>query len=181
MTTSSLLAATRVTTCSRYSQYSYTELTRADGVVGAGGHEEDGVQDEAVARALLRLLRLQQPHRHQELHPQGEWHLLHQLLRRQVRHQVCQVRQGHKNIYYFKKYLRSHTDRLIDIKNISRRLKVLPFAQKYFLVAQNMYRLKNILQLWQVITSGGVTYRNEAYHRECFTCTNCSKTLAGQR
>ena len=27
----------------------------------------------------------------------------------------------------------------------------------------------------QVITSGGVTYRNEPWHRECFTCTNCTK------
>lgn len=33
----------------------------------------------------------------------------------------------------------------------------------------------------QIITSGGVTYKNEPWHRECFTCTNCSTSLAGQR
>jgi hypothetical protein len=33
----------------------------------------------------------------------------------------------------------------------------------------------------QIITSGGVTYKNEPWHRECFTCTNCNTSLAGQR
>ncbi|CAB4060744.1 Four and a half LIM domains protein 1,Four and a half LIM domains protein 3,Four and a half LIM domains protein 2,Four and a half LIM domains protein 5 [Lepeophtheirus salmonis] len=33
----------------------------------------------------------------------------------------------------------------------------------------------------KVITQGGVTYRNEPWHRECFTCTHCEKSLAGQR
>jgi len=33
----------------------------------------------------------------------------------------------------------------------------------------------------KVIAAGGVTYRNEPWHRECFTCTNCTKSLAGQR
>lgn len=33
----------------------------------------------------------------------------------------------------------------------------------------------------QIITSGGVTYKNEPWHRECFTCTNCDTSLAGQR
>ena len=33
----------------------------------------------------------------------------------------------------------------------------------------------------QIITSGGVTYKNEPWHRECFTCTHCSTSLAGQR
>ncbi len=33
----------------------------------------------------------------------------------------------------------------------------------------------------QVITQGGVTYRNDPWHRECFTCTHCEKSLAGQR
>ncbi|WP_368072335.1 LIM domain-containing protein, partial [Pseudoalteromonas sp. BMB] len=33
----------------------------------------------------------------------------------------------------------------------------------------------------QIITSGGVTYRNEPWHRECFCCTNCNTCLAGQR
>lgn len=33
----------------------------------------------------------------------------------------------------------------------------------------------------KIITSGGVTYKNEPWHRECFTCTNCNTSLAGQR
>ncbi|CAD5206947.1 unnamed protein product [Bursaphelenchus okinawaensis] len=33
----------------------------------------------------------------------------------------------------------------------------------------------------KVINSGGVTYKNEPWHRECFCCTNCDASLAGQR
>uniref|UniRef100_A0A1I7X1Z0 Four and a half LIM domains protein 2 n=1 Tax=Heterorhabditis bacteriophora TaxID=37862 RepID=A0A1I7X1Z0_HETBA len=33
----------------------------------------------------------------------------------------------------------------------------------------------------KVITTGGVTYKNEPWHRECFCCTNCNTSLAGQR
>ncbi|XP_038118016.1 paxillin isoform X2 [Culex quinquefasciatus] len=33
----------------------------------------------------------------------------------------------------------------------------------------------------KIITSGGVTYKNEPWHRECFTCTHCTVSLAGQR
>ncbi|XP_044010897.1 prickle planar cell polarity protein 3-A isoform X3 [Aphidius gifuensis] len=33
----------------------------------------------------------------------------------------------------------------------------------------------------KIITSGGVTYKNDPWHRECFTCTNCDNCLAGQR
>ncbi|CAB3410643.1 unnamed protein product [Caenorhabditis bovis] len=33
----------------------------------------------------------------------------------------------------------------------------------------------------KVITAGGVTYKNEPWHRECFCCTNCNSSLAGQR
>ncbi|XP_014358665.1 paxillin homolog 1 isoform X5 [Papilio machaon] len=33
----------------------------------------------------------------------------------------------------------------------------------------------------KIITQGGVTYKNEPWHRECFTCTHCDTSLAGQR
>uniref|UniRef100_A0A0N5CGQ0 LIM zinc-binding domain-containing protein n=1 Tax=Strongyloides papillosus TaxID=174720 RepID=A0A0N5CGQ0_STREA len=33
----------------------------------------------------------------------------------------------------------------------------------------------------KVITTGGVTYKNDPYHRECFCCQNCHSSLAGQR
>lgn len=32
-----------------------------------------------------------------------------------------------------------------------------------------------------MITTGGVTYKNEPWHRECFCCTHCNVSLAGQR
>lgn len=33
----------------------------------------------------------------------------------------------------------------------------------------------------KIIISGGVTYKNDPWHKECFTCTNCNTSLAGQR
>ncbi|XP_054723998.1 four and a half LIM domains protein 2-like [Uloborus diversus] len=33
----------------------------------------------------------------------------------------------------------------------------------------------------RIINGGGVTYRNEPWHRECFTCSHCAISLAGQR
>ncbi|KAK2702965.1 prickle planar cell polarity protein 3-A-like isoform X2 [Artemia franciscana] len=33
----------------------------------------------------------------------------------------------------------------------------------------------------KIITTGGVTYKSEPWHRECFTCTHCNTLLAGQR
>ncbi|XP_058801715.1 transforming growth factor beta-1-induced transcript 1 protein isoform X1 [Phymastichus coffea] len=33
----------------------------------------------------------------------------------------------------------------------------------------------------KIITTAGVTYKNEPWHRDCFTCTHCDQSLAGQR
>lgn len=33
----------------------------------------------------------------------------------------------------------------------------------------------------KVISQGGVTYKNQPFHRECFTCSNCHESLAGLR
>ncbi|CAG5117425.1 unnamed protein product [Candidula unifasciata] len=32
-----------------------------------------------------------------------------------------------------------------------------------------------------VISKGGISYKNMPWHRECFTCTSCSKELAGEK
>uniref|UniRef100_A0A8D1S324 Four and a half LIM domains 2 n=2 Tax=Sus scrofa TaxID=9823 RepID=A0A8D1S324_PIG len=37
------------------------------------------------------------------------------------------------------------------------------------------------IQCKKPITSGGVTYREQPWHRECFVCTACKKPLSGQR
>ncbi|NWQ84884.1 FHL3 protein, partial [Scopus umbretta] len=33
----------------------------------------------------------------------------------------------------------------------------------------------------QTLTKGGVTYRDEPWHKECFVCTGCKTPLAGQQ
>lgn len=37
------------------------------------------------------------------------------------------------------------------------------------------------LSMKQAITTGGVTYREQPWHKECFVCTGCKKQLSGQR
>lgn len=34
--------------------------------------------------------------------------------------------------------------------------------------------------LFQALAKGGVTYRDEPWHKECFVCTSCKMQLAGQ-
>lgn len=36
------------------------------------------------------------------------------------------------------------------------------------------------LSPFQTLAKGGVTYRDEPFHKECFVCTNCTTQLAGQ-
>lgn len=37
------------------------------------------------------------------------------------------------------------------------------------------------LLLCQAITTGGVTYREQPWHKDCFLCTSCKQQLSGQR
>lgn len=37
-----------------------------------------------------------------------------------------------------------------------------------------------LVPLFQVLAKGGVTYRDEPWHKECFLCTGCKVQLAGQ-
>ncbi|XP_028352869.1 four and a half LIM domains protein 2 isoform X3 [Physeter macrocephalus] len=45
---------------------------------------------------------------------------------------------------------------------------------------ERQYALQCV-QCKKPITSGGVTYREQPWHRECFVCTACKKPLSGQR
>lgn len=36
------------------------------------------------------------------------------------------------------------------------------------------------LSHFQTLAKGGVTYRDEPWHKECFVCTSCKTQLAGQ-
>lgn len=51
----------------------------------------------------------------------------------------------------------------------------------YSINSWNMIYILFCVFFKQVITTGGVTYKNDPWHRECFTCTHCETPLAGQR
>lgn len=57
-------------------------------------YQEDGVQDQAMARALFLLLCVQDTNRNQEFHPSWTGDLLCWLLRGEIRNSLCQVQQG---------------------------------------------------------------------------------------
>lgn len=54
-------------------------------------YQEDGVQDQAVAREMLLLRCMQEPDRNEELHPTRAGNLLCRMLRGQVCHPMRQV------------------------------------------------------------------------------------------
>ena len=63
-------------------------------------NEENGIQDSTMARKMFRLLHMPQSNWHKILHPQRTWHLLCQVLWRQVCHQVYQMQQGRLSCTY---------------------------------------------------------------------------------
>uniref|UniRef100_A0A8C5W001 Four and a half LIM domains 2 n=3 Tax=Lemuriformes TaxID=376915 RepID=A0A8C5W001_MICMU len=65
-----------------------------------------------------------------------------------------------------------------------------PIGTKSFIPKDNQnfcvpcYEKQHALQCVQCkkpITTGGVTYREQPWHKECFVCTACKKQLSGQR
>lgn len=40
--------------------------------------------------------------------------------------------------------------------------------------------MKELFPFPQALTKGGVTYKDEVWHKECFLCSGCSSPLAGQ-
>lgn len=40
--------------------------------------------------------------------------------------------------------------------------------------------IRQLLPVLQALTKGGVTYKEEVWHKECFLCSGCSSPLAGQ-
>lgn len=58
-------------------------------------------------------------------------------------------------------------------------LIALPLYQRY--KAATLKKTLCLTSHKQAITSGGVTYREQPWHKECFVCTGCKKQLSGQR
>ena len=65
-----------VTGARMYSKQVSVAVTELDRYLILYRHEEDGVQDQAVAREVLRLLHLQESYRNQVIHSQGARYLL---------------------------------------------------------------------------------------------------------
>lgn len=76
-------------------------------------------------------------------------------------------------------YSLAHTSS--HIHTISRRCRAASDCQYTVYVCAVQYLYAHYCNRSQVINKGGVTYRGEPYHRECFVCSNdnCKKELAG--
>lgn len=96
-------------------------------------------------------------YRHQELHPKGQPQLLRALLREAVCHAVCALQEG--------------TAGFLITRPVNHYMAIPHFS---WLSAP----FPNFLQ---PITTGGVTYRDQPWHKDCFLCTSCKLQLSGQR
>ncbi len=107
---------------------------------------------------MLLLLRLQNSNRNKIVHPTRTRYLLCWLLWRAICHSLCEMQQGNDDKF-------STVEMLTKLD---------------FQYSKLTYQFVSFF-IGQVITSGGVTYKNEPFHRDCFTCTHCEISLAGQR
>lgn len=105
-----------------------------NGLVYGFRYQEDGVQDPPVARAVLRVLCVQECHRHQELHPTRAGDLLRHLLRGEVCYSMCQVRQG-----MYRRLPQTIVTKYFVVWS-SRRATLIPLRASYPLRAGNLLR-----------------------------------------
>lgn len=120
--------------------------------------------------------RLWESHRYRGLRPGPEQLLLRALLRGQGRPSVQPLQKGETHL---------HVSEATGPNGVLRPLPVLlsSSSTRHGMPQQATVGRATVRVLFcvpQALTKGGVTYKEEVWHKECFLCAGCSSPLAGQ-